>query len=193
MVACLVASAAFAQGGSWYVGGVASFNSSSSDADGAPKTTSWSFSPEVGTFFNEKWSAGLALGLSGSNSKNDDGDIYEKSEFGPALYGRRWWKAGDKLSLFTGLDVSFGTGTSTTFEPTEVEVETSSFGLNLNAGAAYALADRWTLLFKFAGLGYTSEKEGDVTRNSFGLLADGNVTGDQFIFVGLYYTFIPAK
>lgn len=192
MVIAVMTASAYGQGGSWYVGGVASYNSSKTDTDLNPTTNSWSFGPEVGTFFNADWSAGIALGLSGSSSKDDDEDIQESSQFAPTLYGRRWWKAGDKLGIFAGLDLSFGSGKTTYHIPEDEEFETSSFGVNVNAGVAYALADRWTLLFKFAGLGYRSEKEGDVTTNSFGLLADGNITANQFIFVGLYYTFIPA-
>ncbi len=192
-IAAIVVASAHGQGGSWYVGGVASYQNSSNDAGTEFSSTSWSFGPEVGTFFNADWSAGLALGLSGSSSKNEDGDISKSSMFAPTLYGRRWWKAGDRLGIFAGLDLSFGTGATTNFMPQEVEAESSSFGANLNTGVAYALADRWTLLFKFAGLGYTSKKEGDVTTNTFGLLADGNITQNQFIFVGLYYTFIQPK
>lgn len=181
---------AFAQGGSWYVGGVVGFNSSSSDEDLNPTSTNWSFGPEVGTFFNEKWSAGLVLGLDGSNSKNDDGDVSKMSMFKPTVYGRRWWSVGERLGLFAGLDLTFGSGTFTSYTPDEMEVKASSFGTNLNAGVAYGLAERWTLLMKFAGIGYSSEKIGDITTTNFGLIADGNITSNQFIFIGLYWNFI---
>jgi hypothetical protein len=75
----------------------------------------------------------------------------------------------------------------------EITVDNSSFDVNLNAGVAYAMAQRWTLLFKFAGLGYTSSKQGDLTTNDFGFVADGNITNGQFIFIGLYWTFKPAS
>lgn len=187
------------QGGSWYVGGIAGFSQSSSDENLNPKTTTWEFGPEVGTFFNEKWSAGIVLGLSGSSSKNDDGDLFESSMFMPNIYGRRWWSAGDKLGIFAGLDVNFGSGSTTTFGEEEVKTEMTAFGSNLNVGVAYALAQRWTLLMKFAALGYGSETEKgqdgapDVTDTNFGLVADGNITTDQFIFVGLYWNFIQPS
>lgn len=195
LVACMAmaTSLAWSQGGSWYVGGIAGFNQQSDDGTLNPSITNWYFGPEVGTFFNEKWSAGIVVGLNGSNSKNDDGDISKSSTFMPNIYGRRWWSVGEKLSLFAGLDVNFGSGSTTTYEPEEMKVETTSFGTNLNGGVAYALAQRWTLLMKFSALGYTSEKTGDITTSNFGLIADGNITSNQFIFVGLYWTFIPPK
>ena len=183
-VLLLVATAAFSQGGSAYVGGLVGFNISNTEANGDQTTTSWSFSPEVGTFFNDEWSGGVVLGLSGSKVTNDDGDVSDMFVFSPALYGRRWWVAGDHLSLFAGLDLSFGTGTSTTNGPADVEADLSSFGANLNAGAALAMAERWTLLFKFAALGYASQEAGGVTTSDLGLLVDGNVTTNQFIFIG---------
>jgi len=188
----------FAQGGSWYVGGIAGFNSTSDNSDKNPEASSWSFGPEVGTFFNAKWSAGIALGLSGDKAKNNDGDISSTSLFQPDLYVRHWCPVGDRFNIFTGLDVSFGSGKTTYYGHPDagipdVETKTSTFGANLNAGVTYALADRWTLLMKIAALGYSSSKTGDVTTSTFGLLADGNVIDGQFLFVGLYWTFIPAK
>jgi opacity protein-like surface antigen len=193
LVLSICTASVFAQGGSWYVGGEVGYNSTSSDATGDPSTTNWTLGPEVGTFFNEKWSAGLVLKFQGSSSKNDDGDISKSNSFSPDLYGRRWWKAGDRLNLFTGLDVAFGSGSTTTYGVEDVTVDNSNFGVNLNGGAAYAMADRWTLLLKLAGLGYSSNKVGDVTTTEFGLVADGNITSNQFVFIGVYYTFKQAK
>ena len=180
--------ASFAQK-SWYVGGIAGYNQSKSDATDNPTMINWSFGPEIGVFFNENWSAGLVLGASGQSTKDDEGDISKKSNFAPNFYGRRWWSAGERLGIFAGLDVSFGSGSTTNYLPTENTVDNSTFGMNVNAGVAYALAQRWTLLMKFAALGYSSEKSGDETTTNFGLVGDGNITSDQFIFVGLYWTF----
>lgn len=188
----------FAQGGSCYVGGIAGFNSSSTNTADHPKSSSWSFGPEVGTFFNAKWSAGIALGFSGNKSKDDHGDIASTSLFQPDLYLRHWCPVGDRFNLFTGLDLSFGSGKTTIYGDQQLgiadtESKTSTFGANLNLGVTYALADRWTLLMKIAALGYTSSKSGDVTTNNFGLLADGNVLDGHFLFVGLYWTFLQGK
>ena len=184
----------FGQGGSWYVGGIAGFSTESSDNNNNPVTNMWYFGPEVGTFFNERWSAGLVLGLDGMSQKNDLGDLEKRSAFVPNLYGRRWWSAGERLGIFAGLDASFGMGSTTVYDQdnngAETKKDMSSLNFNLNAGVAYALAQRWTLLLKFAALGFQSETVGDVKTNTFGLVADGNVTSNQFIFVGLYWNFI---
>ena len=190
----LISMGAFAQGGSWYVGGIVGYNTQSSDQAKNPTTNMWYFGPEIGTFFNANWSAGLVLGLDGMSQKNDDGDIMKRSSFVPNLYGRRWWNVGEKLNLFAGLDASFGSGSTTMYDQNnngeETKEDFSSFSSNINAGVAYALAQRWTLLLKFAALGYSSETTGDITTTQFGLVADGNITSNQFIFVGLYWTFL---
>jgi hypothetical protein len=185
---------AFAQGGSWYVGGLVGFDSKSEDFGKNKSETSWYFSPEVGTFLNDQWSVGLALSLNGSSESNDDGDIMSSSMFAPDLYGRRWWSVGDYLSLFVGLDVAFGSGSTTTYRTgpnnEDETFDKSMFATNVNGGVAFAMAQRWTLLLKFAALGYESTTVDDNSSSRFGLIADGNVTSNQFIFVGLYYTFL---
>lgn len=182
----LIPTIGFAQGGSWYVGGIAGYNASSTND---VKSSSWSFGPEVGTFLNAKWSAGLALGFGGEQSKNDLNN-YSSVRFQPDLYVRHWCPVADRLNLFVGLDLTFGTGKSKIMG---TESKSTLYGANLNAGLTYALADRWTLLMKFAGLGYTSTKIGGTTTSNFNLLADGNVLDGQFMFIGLYWTFITAN
>lgn len=193
----LIATSAFAQGGSWYVGGLFGFNVQNENFGKNMSTTSWSFSPEVGTFFNANWSAGIAFTMNGSSSKNDDGDIMSSSVFGPDIYGRRWFNAGEKLNLFVGLDVAFGSGKTTNYKsgPNNEDVvsESSNFGTNLNAGLAYALAERWTLLLKLSTLGYSSNTVDDNTTTNFGWLADGNITSNQFVFIGVYWTFLEGN
>lgn len=193
-------SSLFAQGGSWYVGGIAGYSTENTNDNSNQVMNSWYFGPEVGLFFNSDWSAGLVVGLDGSSTKNDDGDIMSRTTIAPNLYGRRWWSAGEKLGIFAGLDVSFGTGSQSSYDQNqnETKTETSTFNSNLNAGIAYALADRWTLLLKFAAVGFeshTQKMEGmeDINTTTFGIVADGNVTSNQFIFVGVYWTFAPPK
>ncbi|MGV9013479.1 MAG: outer membrane beta-barrel protein [Flavobacteriales bacterium] len=184
-----------AQGGSWYVGGVAGFSSSSNNQGDNEAYSSWSLAPEVGTYFNARWSAGIALGMSGTHYESDISGSRETTVLQPVLYVRRWCPVGDRFSLFTGLDLSGGVGRSTITpvgQPHQ-EVSYNGFGANLNAGVTYALADRWTLMMKFAALGYNYSKNGSVTTNEFRFLADGNVLNSQFVNVGLYYTFKKAK
>ena len=116
------------------------------------------------------------------------------SAFAPTLYGRRWWSLGENLNLFAGLDVGFGNGSTTMYgtgpNGEDETMDNSSFGTNVNGGVAYALAPDWTLLFKFAALGYETNTVGDNSTSRFGLAADGNVTSNQFLFIGLYWTFM---
>lgn len=199
-ILCISLSSLLAQGGSWYVGGIAGFSTQNSNDNNNESMNSWYFGPEVGTFINEKWSAGLVVGMNGTSRKNDNGDIMSSSTIAPNVYGRRWWSAGEKLSIFTGLDVSVGSGSQSNFDQNQVETKTktSTFNTNLNAGIAYALADRWTLLLKFAALGFDShtqkmDGQEDINTTTFGLVADGNITSNQFIFVGVYWTFAQPK
>src|SRR5690606_29364646 len=132
---------------------------------------------EVGVGIGENWSVGLVLGINGSKVKNDDGDISSTFMFMPDIYGRRWWTMGDRLKLFAGLDVTFGSGNTTLYDfplpGSDTKTDMSAFGVNLNSGIAYSMAERWTLLFKLAGVGYDSSTTGDNTDNTFWLLGDG--------------------
>ena len=179
---------------SWYVGGLVGFASQNQNYGTNVHTSAWSVSPEIGTAFNANWSAGFVLGLSGSSTSDDNGDINKTMMFVPDIYGRRWFNLGERLRLFAGLDVSFGSGTTTMYNAgqngEDLESKTSSFNTNLNTGIAYSLADRWTLLFKLATLGFTTTTVDDNTTSEFGLLADGNITAAGFLFIGVYYSFI---
>ena len=138
---CITTSGLIAQGKSWYVGGIAGYSTENTNDNKNQVMNSWYFGPEVGLFFNDQWSAGLVVGMDGSSTKNDDGDIMSMTTIAPNLYGRRWWSAGEKLGIFTGLDVSFGSGSQSNFDQNQMETksEMTNFNTNLNAGIAYAL------------------------------------------------------
>lgn len=195
-VVVLFAFGAKAQLNNWYVGGIIGFSSNSEDYGNNTKTTSWAFGPEVGVGIGENWSVGLVLGLNGMNVSDDNGDVSSTFMFVPDIYGRRWWTLADRLKLFAGLDLTFGSGNSTQYnvgqQGVDVVTDVSSFGVNLNSGIAYSLADRWTLLFKLAGVGFDSSTRADNTDTTFWLLGDGNVTNGNFLFVGIYWTFLPG-
>lgn len=205
-VVVLFAFGAKAQLNNWYVGGMVGFRQFNDEmGTGNPNnpintesTAAWWLAPEVGVGIGERFSVGLVLGLSGENVSDDNGDVSSTFTFMPDIYGRRWFPVGEKLNLFVGVDVPFGFGSQTDYndpdDPNDdTESDVSSFGVNLNSGLGYSLAERWTLLFKFALAGYEQETRGDLTDSSVGLLADGNVTNNPFIFVGLYWTFLPAN
>ena len=139
-VVVLFAFGAKAQLSNWYVGGIVGFNNTSSNDDVNTKSLSWAFGPEFGASIGENWSAGLVLGLSGSNVKDDDGDVSSAFMLMPDIYVRRWWGIAERLNLFVGVDMIFGTGTTTMYNvgqpPEDQETEMSSFGANLNGELA---------------------------------------------------------
>lgn len=199
-VVVLFALGAKAQLNNWYVGGIAGFSNTSEDDNVNTKTTSWAFGPEVGVGIGENWSVGLVLGMNGRSVKDDVGDQSSSFMLMPDIYGRRWWTVADRLKLFAGLDVMFGTGSMTNYSypqgvQTEVVTDMSQFGANLNGGIAYSMADRWALLLKLAGVGFNSVDDGGPAENQFWFLADGNVVQpsfQQFLFIGVYYTFLQG-
>lgn len=182
----------------WYVGGIVGFSSQNQAYADNRKTLSWAVGPEIGVSIGENWSTGLVLGLSGSDIKDDIGGISSSFSFMPDIYGRRWWTVSERFKLFAGLDVIFGVGSRTDYVYSQAGVSEdvtsiSSLGANLNGGVAYSLAERWTLLFKLAGVGFDSSTNGGNTDNTLWLLGDGNVTNSNFLFVGIYWTFLPDE
>lgn len=162
----------FAQQGSLYIGGVAGF--SNQDNNGF-KSSSWNFSPEVGTWFSDDLQAGVFVNLQGTNDDNDN----KTSRTNPGVYVRKWKSVSDIFSLYAGLNASFITAKT---ESGGVETKASGFGIFMDAGLALAVADRWGIVGRYAALGY--QKVEDVKAFELGV----NTLGSPFN-IGLYYTF----
>lgn len=185
-----------AQKGSYYVGGAAGFSSSQNKydngittADGA-KTTTWNFSPEVGTFLTNHIQLGLGITLVGSKSNNPSAPtsvVTKQSSYGGTLYGRYFFGEGN-FKPFVGVNVSALPGKYTSTLSTDA-TKTFNFEANLNAGFGYALSKKVTAVGSFGTLGYSraTSKLGSYKSitNSFGLNA--NTLGNRFT-VGMYYT-----
>ncbi len=192
---------AFAQQGSWYVGGVANYGAKTTKQPNNPDytLTSWAFGPEVGTFLKDNLQLGLYLGLSGSSEKDDNGEISSSSNFSPTLYTRKFFTITDNFSAFGGLYLSYISGSATNYAGTGAERKTSGFGARLGIGVAYALSPRFTVVGQYGLLGYQSvsfksngndagsESSFDFGVNTIGYGSLGQ-TGGVFN-VGLYYTF----
>lgn len=158
------------------------------------KNTSWSFSPEVGTFLTEHLQLGLGLTLTGS--KFDDQDtptpgITKSNSLGATLYSRYFFGK-EAFKPFVGVNVTAAPGKSKYTEGSFTsESETFGFGANINAGFGYAISKRFTTIGSFGFLGYnqnTTEVTGTNVKNktsSFGL--DAGTLGSRFN-VGFYYT-----
>ena len=166
-----------AQQGSWYAGGNVGL-SSSSVKNSDTKSSSWNFSPEVGTFLTDNVQLGVGLTLLGSKN----GDAYKTSQTGATVYSRYFFGS-NAFRPFVGVNVSALPGKMTN---NGIERDFTSFGANLNAGFGYALSPKITAVGSFGALGFSSTKSGDVTTNTFGLNA--GTLGERFN-VGIYYTF----
>jgi hypothetical protein len=191
---------ASAQKGSWYLGGNVGFSSSQYKQTGGvftntAKNTSWSFSPEIGTFIKNNIQIGLGITLFGTKSNNHaipTPTINKDNSYGGTVYTRKFWGK-EAFKPFVGLIIqaSKGKGTSR-FGTVSFENKLSQFSANMNAGFSYALSKRVTALGSVGFLGYSSsvsEQTGSNIKNknsSFGI--DANSLGDRFN-IGFYYTF----
>jgi Outer membrane protein beta-barrel domain len=195
----LITISAEAQKGSWYLGGNAGFSSTQNKRENGTtttdvgKTTSWSFSPEFGTFLTNHVQVGLGLTLSGSKIDNQAAmpGIGREKNYGATLYSRYFFGK-EAFKPFVGVNIAAAPGKSKfTQGNNTTESETFSFGANINAGFGYAISKRFTAIGSFGFLGYnynTSKIVGINIKNktsTFGL--DAGSLGQRFN-VGFYYT-----
>ncbi len=196
----LVSISATAQKGSWYLGGNAGISSSQSkrEVNGIStetgKNTSWSFSPELGTFLTDHVQLGLGITLMGSKSDAQNtpvSGISRNISYGATLYSRYFFGK-EAFKPFVGVNVYALPGKSKyTFASSTSEAKNFNFGANINAGFGYAISKRFTTVGSFGFLGYdhsTSEQVGSNVKNkssSFGL--DAGTLGSRFN-IGFYYT-----
>jgi len=200
----LSASAVHAQKNSFYIGGQAGFNSTSTDVENNGNTTTtsksnnYSFSPEVGTFLTNQVQLGVGFTFSGSRQETPAtlttiGLTTNINRYGGTIYSRYFFGEGN-FRPFIGLNASVLPGNSTaeyTGTGSTIRANTLDLGANLNAGFGYGLTKRVTLVGSFGTFGFqrtTSKQEGNnvkTTTNNFGLNA--NTLGNLFN-VGLYFT-----
>jgi hypothetical protein len=193
-----------AQQGSWYIGGVVGFNSSTDKSATGFKTTTtnWAFAPEVGTFIKDDIQLGAFLGVSGGSVKDDDDDIFEYTSMSPTVYGRKFFKITDEFSTFAGAYFNVSTGGTTYFTSSSTPVKHFGVGFRLGIGAAYALSPRFTAVGQYGLFGFqttknTFDSDDAGSESSFdfgvntvgsGILSQGNGSGAVFN-IGIYYTF----
>jgi outer membrane protein W len=174
----------FAQSGSWYVGGSASLRNSK--PENGTGTTSWGFSPEVGTFLSNQIQVGGALRFTGGSN-----DFISKS-FGITPYGRYFFQEGKSFRPFLGAGLPFSRSNGQVVSGTTVfDLESQSFGLSLNGGFAYGISDKWAVLGSLGFLQFlrTSSKLNIGPKsNSFDTNLGVNTLGNPFN-IGIYYTF----
>ncbi len=185
-----------AQEGSWYIGGNAGYNVTQEKLNGSNglKNTSWSFSPEIGTFLTNNFQVGAAITLAGEQSNSSSGKV-RANMTGGSVYVRNFFGNG-VFRPFVGINVTVLPGSVTyrasTQEP--LRYTTMNIGGNLNAGFALVLSSRVTAVGSFGALGYSrtvANLEGGSEKRiteSFGI-SDAGTLGQRFN-VGIYYTFL---
>lgn len=198
-VFAFAAISAKAQKGSWYLGGNTGFSTSqnkyssgNTTIDGA-KTTTWSFSPEVGTFLTNHVQLGVGLTITGSkqDAKTPITNINKNTSYGGTIYSRYFF-GNEAFKPFVGLNILANTGKGKTINGnvTSKGPDNTTIGTNINAGFGYAISKRVMAVGSFGFLGYSRNtlKSGSnkSTSTSFGF--DANSLGNRFN-VGFYYTF----
>lgn len=194
------ACAAHAQKNSFYIGGQAGFNSTSTTVDnnGINTTTSkqnnYTFSPEVGTFLTNQVQLGVGFTFSGSRQETPSTTVNTSiNRYGGTVYSRYFFGEGN-FRPFVGVNVSLLPGNSSVERSgsATVKFSTFDFGANLNAGFGYGLTKRVAVVGSFGTFGFQSssaKQDGTnvkTTTTNFGLNA--NTLGNLFT-VGVYYTF----
>lgn len=179
-----------AQSGSIYAGGNLGVNTQSVKVESTGttlKSNSWQVAPEVGYYVTDDIAVGLMLGIRGDKNSLDT----KTTVFQPTLYGRRFFKMSDAFNLFAGLNLAVSTDKIEPKNATSANTDKSTgFGAGIDLGGTYKLSDRFTIIGRYAALGWssTTEKTGSTkthTTTDFGF----NVLslGPQFT-VGIYYT-----
>lgn len=193
-----------AQQGSWYIGGNAGYHSSQtrmetgSTITATEKFSTWSFSPEIGTFLTNNIQLGVALTIGGTQTERSMPitTINKYNVTGGTVYGRYFFGSG-AFRPFLGVNVSVLPGSSSVHDANGTMIGAKNnemyLGANLNAGFALALNSRVAVVGSFGALGFnrsTSQSSGSSTKivtESFGFENAGTL-GQRFN-VGIYYTF----
>jgi hypothetical protein len=211
-IVALAALPAAGQKGNWYLGGVASFSSTTNKSPSIPgagtissTTTGWALGPEIGTYLQDNVQLGLYLGLGGSSQSYEGGgtsaDVSKTSEFSPTVYTRKFFNISDNLSAFYGFYLTYFSGSTTNYPVgggTPNEDKYSGFGLRLGVGIAYALSPRFTAVGQYGLIGYQNvsytnngQDDGSQSTFDFGVNTIGYGSSAQTggVFnVGIYYT-----
>ena len=187
-----------AQKGSWYLGGNLGLSGTQDKykPDGGiissgNKITTWSVSPEVGTFLTNHIQLGIGFTFTG-NKQTSSAVTSNATYYGGTLYGRYFFgKPSSTFKPFIGLNIKELPGTNkSTDGGIPIKANLNDFGVNLNAGFAVPLSSKVTAVGSFGLLGFENSVSKDAggnktITNTFGL--DAGTLGDRFS-VGIYFT-----
>lgn len=182
------------QKGSWYLGGSAGFSmGSTTQANTTLKRSSWSLSPEVGTFVTDHIQIGMGVTAGGSSNDHSITNNIKSLQFGGSVYGRYLFGDG-AFRPFLGINGSFLAGQNK-YNTGNTQSDLMTIGANFSAGFAYYVTPRIGIFGSIGVLGYTFTKEvypstpSRVT-NDFGFNA--STLGNRFN-IGMYYTICQGK
>lgn len=197
--ALLFSATAFGQTkGSWYLGGSAGFSmTSTSQGNNTLKRSSWSASPEFGTFLTDHIQ--LGLGITSGGSSNDLSIItnLKTLQFGGTVYSRYLFGDG-AFRPFLGISAGYLAGQSRTNAGLQGAMRTdiSTINASFSAGFAYYVTPRIGIFGSVGVLGYTNTRtaqagfSNDKVENDFGFNA--STLGNRFT-IGMYYTICTGK
>jgi len=193
---------AMGQKGSWYIGGMIGYNSSTDKVDSSGTKTlssAWQASPEIGTFLTKNVQLGLVTGVIGSSRKIGDKKDFNSFSFDPTLYVRYFFHLTDNFSVFTGIYLNYFYGIDKYYSypsgsETSLKGTHSGYGARLGIGIAYALSPRFTAVAQYGLAGFSSivykDNDGNKTSTSTNFDVGINTVGAGSVFnIGLYYTF----
>lgn len=182
ILAALVAVASLSANAQVYVGGQIGFATGKA-GQGADNTMKFTIAPEVGYSFNEKWAAGIAVGLNTQNGAFDENNVpqtatkYGKSQtaFAIAPYARYTFAKSGIASFF--VDGGFA-----------AQFMNNSRGniwtIGLRPGVKLSASEKVDFVAQLGYLGYSFASEKAGKANVFGIGVD-NTT----IKFGVYYNF----
>ena len=179
--------------GSWYLGGSAGFSMGTTSQGGTTiKRSSWSASPEVGTFLTDHIQLGLGITSSGSHSDLMTSGSLRNLQFGGSVYSRYLFGDG-AFRPFLGVSASYLMGQSRTNPGNTNNI--STINASFSAGFAYYVTPRIGIFGSIGVLGYTNTRTSmsgvpDLVTNDFGFNA--STLGNRFT-IGMYYTICQGK
>ena len=189
MVAFMVA--AVAASAQVYIGGSLGVNTGKDkhvDADGvdSPTETNFNITPEIGYYFDDKWSVGLGIGY-GFSSVEDES---KTNSFNIDPYVRYNFVKWNSVSLFVQGGLGYSWSKITPDDDDDPEYTTDKFYIGFKPGVRVDLTDKLAFVATVGNLGWETGKENakeDVDYKN-GNKFDFNVNLSSINFA-MYYNF----
>ncbi len=152
-----------------YVGGSVAYSSVKATEDASALNT-FSFAPEVGYKFNDKWSAGLTIDFQSIDAEDET-----STATGIGVYGRYNYLTTGIATLFVEAGVDY-----TAYN----HDGGNTFGIGLRPGLSVALSEKLSLVAKTGVFGYSKNSDERGGGSAFGIGVDNSA-----LSFGLFYNF----